>query len=220
MIEKFDCLNQIWPWRSRSIATQNDRDLHQAIFHLWSKFGGPNLNGWWVMVRTSSKWGKFWFWSWIWPWRSGSIAPQNNRGLNQGHLWPKFGDPSLNGSQVIARTSKWLTHRLTHTHTDTHTDAGDDNTRRQKLASGKNRKQRNQCFDSALIIITLIRHPLLSLKDKALASDTIVNTKRSFIKLQQTCFYWYFCIYLGLCASETRAHCIFYRGENLRIGGP
>ena len=34
----------------------------------------------------------------------------------------------------MARTSKWLTH----THTDTHTDAGDDNTRRPKLASGKN----------------------------------------------------------------------------------
>ena len=60
---------------------------------------------------------------------------KNNRDLNQDllHLWSKFGDPSLNGSQVIARTSKWLTH----THTDTHTDAGDDNTRRPKLASGK-----------------------------------------------------------------------------------
>ena len=36
--KKFDCLNQIWPWRSRSIANQNNRDLNQAIFHLWSKF--------------------------------------------------------------------------------------------------------------------------------------------------------------------------------------
>ena len=58
----------VWPCydcrtRSRSIATQNNRDLHQAIFHFWSKFGDPNLNGWWVMVRTSSKWGKFWLWS-------------------------------------------------------------------------------------------------------------------------------------------------------------
>ena len=49
------------------------------------------------------------------------------------------GNPSLNGSRVIAWTSKWLTHRLTHKHTrtHTHTDAGDDNTRRPKLASGK-----------------------------------------------------------------------------------
>ena len=37
-------LNQIWHWRSMSIATQNNRDLHQAIFHLWSKFGDPSLN--------------------------------------------------------------------------------------------------------------------------------------------------------------------------------
>ena len=49
--------------------------------------------------------------------------PKNHRYLNQGllHLWSKFGDPSLNRSRVIARTSKWLTHRLTHTHIDTHT---------------------------------------------------------------------------------------------------
>ena len=54
-----------------------------------------------------------------------SITPQNNRDLNLVVLclWSKFGDPTLNGSRVIARTSKWLTHRLTHTHThtDTHT---------------------------------------------------------------------------------------------------
>ena len=70
----------------------------------------------------------------IWPWRSRSISPQNNRDLNQGplHLWSKFGDPSLNGSRVIARTRKWLTHRQT----NTHTDAGNDNTRKPKLASG------------------------------------------------------------------------------------
>ena len=49
------------------------------------------------------------------------------------HLWSKFGDPSLNGSRGIARTSKWLIH----THTDTQTDTGNDNTRRPKLASGK-----------------------------------------------------------------------------------
>ena len=62
---------------------------------------------------------------------------QNNRDLNQGllHLWPKFGAPSWNGSWVIARTSSWLTHARTHTHTQT--DAGNDNTRRPILASGK-----------------------------------------------------------------------------------
>ena len=74
---------------------QNNRDLNQGIFHLWSKFGGPSLNRWWVIARTSSKWGKFWLWSYIWPWRSRSITPKNNRDLNQGllHLWYWFGDP-------------------------------------------------------------------------------------------------------------------------------
>ena len=38
---------------------QNNRDLNQGIFHLWSEFGGPSLNRWWVIARTSSKWGKF-----------------------------------------------------------------------------------------------------------------------------------------------------------------
>ena len=44
---------------SSSINSQNDRDLNQGIKHLWSKFGGPNLNGWWVISRTSSKWVNF-----------------------------------------------------------------------------------------------------------------------------------------------------------------
>ena len=62
------------------------------------------------------------------------VPPKNNRDLNQGilHIWSKFGDSSLNGWWVIARTSSWLTDTQTHTH------AGNDNTRRPKLASGKN----------------------------------------------------------------------------------
>ena len=50
-----------------------------------------------------------------------SIAPENNRALNQGllHLWSKFGDPSLNGWWIIARTSSWLTDTRTHTHIHT-----------------------------------------------------------------------------------------------------
>ena len=42
---KFDFLSQIWLWRSRSIAIQNNKDLNQAILHIWSKFGNPSLNG-------------------------------------------------------------------------------------------------------------------------------------------------------------------------------
>ena len=102
--------------------------------HFWSKFGDSNLNKWKVMVRTSSKWGK------IRPWWSGSITPKTYRHLNQGvlRLSSKFGDSSVNGWWVIVsyRADKLVID--THTHTNRHTDAGDDNTRRPKLASGKN----------------------------------------------------------------------------------
>ena len=114
---------------------------------------GPNLvilawtaDG--VMVRKSSKWGKIWLSSSILPWRSRSIIPKNNRDLNQGvlHLWSKFADPSLNERWVIVRTSSWLTHTLTHRPTD----AADDNTRRPKLASGKNLKFTGSWLHSAV----------------------------------------------------------------------
>ena len=64
--------------------------------------------------------------------------PQINRYLNQGvwYLWSKFGDPNLNRWWVIMQISLWLTHTYTDTHMDTH--AGNDNTQRPKLASGKN----------------------------------------------------------------------------------
>ena len=35
---KFDLFSKIWPWRSRSIATQNNRDLDQGILYRLSKF--------------------------------------------------------------------------------------------------------------------------------------------------------------------------------------
>ena len=44
--------------------------------------------------------------------------------------------PELSPGQA----SDWHTDRQTDTHTHTHTDAGNDNTRRPKLASGKNRR--------------------------------------------------------------------------------
>ena len=89
--------------------------------HFWHKFGNTDFNGWWLITRTSSKWGKFWLWSSIWPWSSRSIVPKNNRDLNQGllHLWSQFGDSSLNGWWIIARTSSWLTDTQTHTHIHT-----------------------------------------------------------------------------------------------------
>ena len=117
--------------------------------HFWPKFGNTDFNWWWLFARTSSKWGKFLLLSSIWPWSSRSIVPQNNRDLNQGlsHLWSKFGDSSLNGWWVIARTSWWLTDRHTHTH------AGNDNTRRPKLASGKKQTNSPPCLGKLRIFI-------------------------------------------------------------------
>ena len=43
--KKFNFLSQIWPWTSRSIAIQYNRDLNQANLHLWFKFGDPSMNG-------------------------------------------------------------------------------------------------------------------------------------------------------------------------------
>ena len=52
---KFWLLILIWPWRSWLIATQNNKDLlDQGLLHLWSKFGDPSINSWWVTARTSS----------------------------------------------------------------------------------------------------------------------------------------------------------------------
>ena len=100
---------------------KKDTDLNQVILHLWSKFGDPSLKGWWIMVRTSSKWGNCFTFKLNLTLKVMIDFPQNNRNLHQGtlHLWSKFGDPSLNGSRVIARTSKWLIniHTRAHGHT-------------------------------------------------------------------------------------------------------
>ena len=54
---KFWLLKLDLPWRSRSIAPKTIWILTKV--HLWSKFGDPSLNGWWVIVRKSSKRGKW-----------------------------------------------------------------------------------------------------------------------------------------------------------------
>ena len=87
--------------------------------HFRSKFGDSSLNGWWVMVWTSSKWGKTFKLNLTL--KIKVDHPQKQKGPNQGvlHLWSKFGDPSLNGRWVIVRTSSWLIH----THADPQTQA-------------------------------------------------------------------------------------------------
>ena len=51
---KFWLWSSIWPWRSLSIIPQNNRALNQGLLHLWTKFGDPRLNSWWVIVQTNS----------------------------------------------------------------------------------------------------------------------------------------------------------------------
>ena len=34
--------------------------FNKAKIHFWSQFGNHNLNRWWVVTWTSSKWGQFW----------------------------------------------------------------------------------------------------------------------------------------------------------------
>ena len=96
---------------------QNNRDHKQVGLHFLSKFAGSSLNRWRVMAWASSKLGKFGFSSYIWPCRS-SIAPQNNRDLNQVvlHLLSKFCGSSLNVWWFMARTSSGLTDTQTDRH--------------------------------------------------------------------------------------------------------
>ena len=131
---------------SSPINLQNNRDLNQGILHLWPKFDDSRLNRWWVSARTSSKWGKFWLWSLIWPWRSGSITPKTIGILTK--VFYIYGTNLVilawTGDELSrGQASDWCTHRRKHRQTD----AGNDNTRRPKLASGKNGLM-NTCCNS------------------------------------------------------------------------
>ena len=57
MIFPWSCNRSEFQWFFKSCGNP---DLNQGDLHLWSKFGDPSFNGWWVnMVRTSLKWDKF-----------------------------------------------------------------------------------------------------------------------------------------------------------------
>ena len=63
---------------------------------------------WWLYISSRGETRKLDFSSQIWPCGSRSIAPKNNRDLNQGilQLWSKFGGPTLSGWWVIAWTTQ------------------------------------------------------------------------------------------------------------------
>ena len=73
--------SSIWPWRSRSIIPQNNRALNQGLLHLWSKFGDPSLNGWWVIARTNS---------WLTDTRTHTRAHAQATTIPEGQNWPRL----------------------------------------------------------------------------------------------------------------------------------
>ena len=85
-----------------------------------------------------------WHLSEIWTWSSRSINLHSNRDLNPGVLdiWSEVGHPSLNGSQVITRTSSWLIHAARHRRTHRQKQAmaipEDQNMPRVKIESYEN----------------------------------------------------------------------------------
>ena len=106
---KFDSLGQIWPWRPRSIAPKTI-GISTNVF--WTS--GPNLvilawMGDELWCGQAQNGVIFLLWPYIWP--SPPPPPpkkkKSNKDLQLGVLHPcsKFGDPSLNGWRVIARTN-------------------------------------------------------------------------------------------------------------------
>ena len=50
---KFDLDGKITKRQTNNKKNKNNRNLNQGVLHLWSKFGDPSLNGWWVIARTN-----------------------------------------------------------------------------------------------------------------------------------------------------------------------
>ena len=128
------CWNKKWKWSSRPFKLQIHNGLDSGEMHLLSKSGNPTFNLWWLIGRTSSKWGKFWLWSSIWPWRSRSITPppppppKKKKKKTIGILTKVFYTygPNLvtlawtDDELLCGQASDYRTHRRTDGHTDRH----------------------------------------------------------------------------------------------------
>ena len=117
---------------SSSIKPKNNRDLKQDILHLWFKFGGPSLNGWWVIARKSSKGVNFDFEGKF------DLEGKGQSPLKTIGILTKVFYTCVSNLVILAWTGlELLRGQASDWHTNWHTDAGNDNTRRPKLASGK-----------------------------------------------------------------------------------
>ena len=115
------------------------------MMHFWSKFGKPHFIWFWLIARTNSQAqnGVNLDFQAQFDIEDHCQSPHKTIGILIKVFY--ISDPNL---VILAWTvdelshgqaHDWRTHR--HTHIHTHTHAGNDNTRRPKLASGKNQLQ-------------------------------------------------------------------------------
>ena len=107
--------------------------------HFWSKFGKPHFIWYWLIARTNSQApnGVNFDFQVQFDLEDHRQSPHKTIGILIKVFY--ISDPNL---VILAWTVDELSHGQahdwrTHTHTHTHTHAGNDNTRRPKLASGK-----------------------------------------------------------------------------------
>ena len=130
------------------------------MMHFWSKFGKPHFIWFWLIARTNSQAqnGVNLDFQAQFDLEDHCQSPHKTIGILIKVFY--ISDPNL---VILAWTvdelshgqaHDWRTHR--HTHIHTHTHAGNDNTRRPKLASGK-----NCCYPSVRIcfVITDVNYP-------------------------------------------------------------
>ena len=112
------------------------------MMHFWSKFGKPHFIWFWLIARTNSQAqnGVNLDFQAQFDLEDHCQSPHKTIGILIKVFY--ISDPNL---VILAWTVDELSHGQahdwrTHRHTDTQTHAGNDNTRRPKLASGKNLK--------------------------------------------------------------------------------
>ena len=117
-VQRVVTVKQLGPWSNLGISPQNNKDLNQVILQLWCQCGDLSWNRWWVIRQTNLKlknWVKFDF---------EVKSPPKHQGSEP---------------RVTAQTSFWLSYGRM----DKHKDGGNNNTRRSKMASGKNEQNIN-----------------------------------------------------------------------------